>query len=46
MTSPTLARPELPPTTSWLAGPIASNVAGPGAGSISKIRACDPPEVP
>lgn len=46
ITSATLARPELPPITSRLAGPIASNVAGPGAGSISRIRACDPPDVP
>ena len=46
ITSATLARPELPPIKSWLAGPIASNVAGPGAGSISRIRACNPPEIP
>src|SRR5205814_7657242 len=46
ITSATLARPELPPIRSLLAGPNASNVAGPGVGSISRIRARKPPDVP
>jgi hypothetical protein len=44
--NPTVARPDRPPMTSWLAGPIASSVAGPGAGSTLRIRACAPLNVP
>src|ERR1043166_5241974 len=39
MTRPTPARPELPPITSWLSGPMANNVGTPGAGSILSRRA-------
>jgi hypothetical protein len=46
ITNATVARPEWPPMTSWLAGPIASNVAGPGAGSILSTRAWAPLNIP
>ena len=46
ITRPTLARPEFPPMRSWLAGPIASKVGAPGAGSTSSTRACCPLVVP